>query len=134
MNRKANSGSYIIVYRLDTAQEIQIGKLGRYRFEEGFYLYTGSGLTNLRQRIARHLRKRKTLKWHIDYLSVKCEPVWHSHREDGVNHECEWSSYLSRLEGFSQPVKGFGSSDCKCYSHLSFTKERQDWGRLIILP
>jgi sugar fermentation stimulation protein A len=131
MNRKINSGSYIIVYKLYDEQEIKIGKLGKFTFPKGFYIYTGSGLRNLKQRISRHLRKEKSVKWHIDYLSMKCEPVWHYMIEDGINHECELSSKMNRLTCFSMPVKGFGSSDCKCDSHLLYTAEKRDWYKIM---
>ncbi len=131
MNKINNSGSYIIVFKLNERQIIQVGKLGMFTFPSGFYIYTGSGLRNLKQRIARHLRKEKSLKWHIDYLSVRCEPVWYYMIEDGINHECKLSHYISRLNNFSSPVKGFGSSDCKCNSHLFYTDSEQDWNILI---
>jgi Uri superfamily endonuclease len=126
-----NSGSYIIVFKLNVAQEMQIGKLGNYFFESGYYLYAGSGLKNLKQRVARHLSKDKALKWHIDYLSVKCGVVWYKLFTDGKNYECVISSKLNNDNRFVSPVKGFGSSDCKCYSHLFFTKEKHSWENLL---
>lgn len=128
---KKNSGSYLIIFKLDKGQTIQIGKLGTYFFYKGYYLYAGSGLRNLRQRVERHIRKDKALKWHIDYLSVKCDVVWYKLFDDGKNYECVISSKLSKNGIFKIPIKKFGSSDCKCRSHLIFTEELQDWEKLV---
>ena len=55
---------------INVAKEIDliIGKLGRFIFPVGSYVYTGSAKTNLDKRIERHLSKKKNLHWHIDYL------------------------------------------------------------------
>jgi len=41
-------------------------------FPKGYYCYTGSargsGSTNLKHRIGRHLKKEKRMFWHIDYV------------------------------------------------------------------
>lgn len=71
-SKKFNSGSYAIILYLNDDCYIDIGKKGRYYFETGYYIYAGSGIRNLIQRVDRHFKKDKALKWHIDYLSVKC--------------------------------------------------------------
>ena len=50
--------------------EIEIGKLGRFKFLRGNYIYTGSAKKNIDARIARHIYKSKDKKlyWHIDFL------------------------------------------------------------------
>ena len=35
---------------------------------KGLYAYVDSAQTNLEQRIKRHIRKKRRLFWHIDYL------------------------------------------------------------------
>jgi Uri superfamily endonuclease len=47
---------------------LRVGALGEFDFPAGQYLYTGSARRNLEARIARHLRRDKPLRWHIDYL------------------------------------------------------------------
>jgi len=48
-------------------------KFGRARFRQGVYFYVGTAQRNLSARLGRHSRKEKTLRWHIDYLSVRAE-------------------------------------------------------------
>ncbi|HDO19110.1 MAG TPA: DUF123 domain-containing protein, partial [Thermoplasmatales archaeon] len=47
-------GSYAIVMRLDREQNIEVGSLGEIRFRRGYYLYVGSALNGLENRIKRH--------------------------------------------------------------------------------
>jgi Uri superfamily endonuclease len=103
-------------------------KLGRVLFQRGFYAYTGSalgnGATNLRHRIARHIKKEKTKRWHIDFLLSNKEVnvaqviVAGSH----VNRECQINGLIRSIDGAAIPINGFGSSDCKqnCGSHLIY--------------
>ena len=55
--------------------------------------------------------------WHIDYLlmnpHVKVESA-HC-KEAKKDEECKIAHMLSSVE---EPVRGFGSSNCKCHSHL----------------
>ena len=48
-------------------------KFGRAHFRQGVYFYVGTAQRNLSARLGRHSRKEKTLRWHIDYLSVRAE-------------------------------------------------------------
>ena len=109
-------GSYCLVAFLPEDSEIEIGKLGTFSFPKGYYVYTGSALSSLEGRIGRHLGKEKRLKWHIDYfleraVSMGFMPIVSSERE-----ECEINSRF--LDEGEVVVKGFGSSDCGCISHL----------------
>ncbi len=96
---------------------VKTGALGIIHFPAGRYLYTGSAQNNLEKRIQRHLSTRKRIHWHIDYLLVnrnaKVEKIFY--REAEKDQECKTAAVLSRTEG---AVKGFGSSDCRCVSHL----------------
>lgn len=69
----AQGGVYIAVFYLAKQQRIPVGKLGNCDFSIGYYFYVGSAQRNLYSRIERHSRKDKTLRWHIDYLSVKAD-------------------------------------------------------------
>ena len=112
--------SYQLFITLSKALEIQIGRLGLFAFLKGKYVYSGSAKKNMEKRIARHLKKKKSLHWHIDYLlaneQTKIIKVMKSELE-----ECDLNA---DIEG-KTIVKGFGSSDCKknCKSHLKLWKE-----------
>jgi sugar fermentation stimulation protein A len=109
-------GCYIITGLLRMNRTIEIGSYGRINFKKGYYLYTGSAMNSLSSRIKRHLRKEKTMRWHIDYLipylqDLKAIPI-----QSSEDLECLLSESLSSVsEGY---IKGFGSSDCHCQSHL----------------
>jgi len=110
-------GIYILVVSVSEDINLNVGALGSVNFEKGLYAYVGSGQNNLEKRIARHLRKTKQKFWHIDYLlddaHVEVAKVFHKKAEK--LEECEVSKNISKI---GVPVKGFGSSDCKCESHL----------------
>lgn len=109
-------GSYILILRVRKRMEIEVGKLGRMKFLDGFYLYVGSAKKNLTQRIGRHGRLTKSLFWHVDYLRAKAEfhAVLPIRTADDL--ECEIAQSLKKITGWEVP--GFGSSDCGCPSHL----------------
>ncbi len=113
-------GAYIITGLLRGARTIEIGSLGRISLKKGYYLYIGSAMNSLSSRIKRHLRKEKTIRWHIDYLipylqDIKAIPI-----QSSEDLECLLSESLSSIsEGY---IKGFGSSDCNCESHLYWMK------------
>jgi Uri superfamily endonuclease len=70
-----------------------------------------------RGRVGRHFSSSKKLRWHIDYLLEEAEPVAALLVPGGEDMECALGRILSALDG-SEPVKGFGSSDCPCGTHL----------------
>ncbi len=114
-------GVYCLLIEITKDAELEIGKLGFLRFEKGFYVYVGSALTNLEKRVGRHIKTskkgNKKFFWHIDYLlncsEVKLRKVFY--KETIKREECSVAKEVSR-EGI--PVPKFGSSDCKCLSHL----------------
>lgn len=107
--------SYQLHIALDQAIAIKVGALGIVSLPAGDYVYTGSARRNLEARIARHLRKDKPLRWHIDYLlaSPAAQVV---HVERGSRAECLWNQATPG----EIPVPGFGASDCRhgCGAHL----------------
>lgn len=124
--RGASPCTYQLVIEVSRPVEVTVGALGRQRFPAGIYVYTGSAARNLEARIERHLRREKTLRWHIDYLlaepDVRIVEVRRSARP-----ECE----LNARTAGSIPVPGFGASDCRngCGSHLKLTGRRRQAGR-----
>lgn len=115
-----DKGTYILVMKLNKPVGIAVGKLGRFIFPAGRYLYFGSAMNGLHARISRHLRKDKKLHWHIDYLLRKAMiiDVWYVESEERL--ECDLCQEAMKFPGATIPVKGFGSSDCKCESHLLY--------------
>lgn len=121
-------GNYTLVIRLKSPSLIRIAKKGQFNFQEGCYVYTGSALGNsaisLRHRVARHLRKRKELHWHIDYLlaDAKASILAVVAGASKANRECEITNLIQRIERASLPIIGFGASDCRrnCKSHLVY--------------
>lgn len=96
---------------------IVTGKLGLCAFPAGDYIYTGSARKNLESRVARHLNRVKTLRWHIDYLladtAVEIIGVTRSRgAECTVNQKTLGEIIIPR----------FGATDCRngCGSHLKY--------------
>jgi Uri superfamily endonuclease len=119
-------GCYQLLLYLDRKSRIKIGKKGEYDFPKGYYIYTGSAQNGLEGRINRHLRKEKKNFWHIDYLLPHCKILkvilYHQSKKNAVT-ECELNKKLLKGKSSIVVVKGFGSSDCRCPSHLVyFTK------------
>jgi Uri superfamily endonuclease len=114
-------GSYILLIKLATKKDIFVGKLGNVSFPKATYAYVGSAMNGLRARLARHLRKEKKLHWHIDYLLKEAEVEEIILCQGDERVEC---SLAQALAGELQSVPGFGSSDCKCRSHLYFASEK----------
>ena len=116
------TGSYALVFRLETPLEIQAGRLGRVLLPKGLLVYAGSALGpgGLRARIARHFRPTKRIHWHIDALSTLVRPVACYCDLSGSRLECRWAQLLAGLPEARIPVAGFGSSDCGagCPAHL----------------
>ena len=94
-----------------------MGRLGTFTFDPGLYCYVGRSKTHLRQRLARHSRKEKTTRWHIDHLlphtSIRVILLFPL---EGLT-ECILAQSLARQGGIPFPT-GFGASECSCPGHL----------------
>jgi sugar fermentation stimulation protein A len=112
----SDCGSYLVLLRLNRARDITVGRLGRVRFREGFYIYVGSAMANLSRRIARHKRLRKRVHWHIDRLRLHARFVEALVVRSPERLECDLSLAIQGIASWSVP--GFGCSDCRCRSHL----------------
>lgn len=115
------AGVYIALFYMPKDRPIQIGRLGRFHFRQGIYFYVGSAQRNLSARIERHNRKKKILRWHIDYLSVKAEMLGAITIPGPRKLECQLAKKLSRM--FEPTMSGFGASDCRCGGHLFYVKD-----------
>ena len=132
-------GNYTLIISLAVPVCVRISDLGMFSFEKGYYAYTGSaigeGAVGLRLRVARHLRKKKTKYWHIDYLLasqearitavVTCSTL--------ANKECRITKSIQSMEGASVPVHSFGASDCRqgCRSHLVYCGLDDILGKIV---
>lgn len=125
-----DSGIYCLILYLEKEIAITVGKLGHILFPKGYYVYTGRALKGLSSRIKRHLDRRKTIRWHIDYLLQyeKIKIVDILIYSEKFYTECEINKRVKNIEEATTIAKGFGSSDCKakCMSHLTYFPEEID--------
>ena len=115
---RPDSGCYLLTVELAEATELQVGALGSLRLAAGYYVYVGSALRNLWQRLARHRRRRKRSHWHIDYLTLQARHVATHAVVSGARLECHAARLVAAVA--DGEVAEFGSSDCDCSSHLFF--------------
>lgn len=131
-------GIYVLAVSIDRNLLMKVGKLGSIKFDKGLFAYVGSAQNNVEKRVERHLNKQKKTFWHIDYLlaneHAKIMRVFF--KEADKPEECKLAAELAKN---SSPITGFGSSDCKCTSHLykirgyQFLREQmteKQWGQL----
>lgn len=116
-----DSGIYIAVFYLPKMQYISVGRLGRICFRQGVYFYVGSAQRNLSARIERHGKRKKALRWHIDYFSAKAEMLGAITIPGSREHECKLARKLASM--LERAVPGFGASDCHCGGHLFYAPE-----------
>ena len=117
-----DKGTYALLLLLERKEEIAVGKLGTFTFPAGYYLYVGSALGpgGLEARLARHRRRNKKLRWHIDYLLEHAQLVEVWSVTSPARLECLWARAAQELPGSEILVPGFGSSECRCSSHLIY--------------
>ncbi len=115
---ETDSGVYQLILRLARPAVIGVGALGFHTFPGGVYIYTGRASKRLSKRIERHLREEKKLRWHIDYLLEQAQIDRIRVYPGKATEECSINNDTADALGGIFPVKGFGSSDCRCLSHL----------------
>jgi len=118
-------GTYLLLLQLEEDREFAIGRLETLLFPRGYYLYVGSarGPGGLQARLARHCRGAKHPRWHIDYLRGHANliEIWAVESEERL--ECLWAEQLAQMPQ-ARPIPHFGSSDCRCPSHLFHFREK----------
>jgi len=122
-------GSYVLLIELPEEQTITIGSLRAIHFHRGYYAYVGSAMGGFKSRLNRHLKREKRPRWHIDYLLPR-GPI------NGIilcqTQERAECTIAQALSGQFDCIPGFGSSDCRCHSHLFFaTEERQMQAKIM---
>ncbi len=118
------AGSYLLILQNPFPQRRRVGRLGYLSFPAGSYAYVGSAMGGLSKRVRRYFSDIKKPHWHIDALL----PVFHVTDlwifPSAARQECQLARYLSRFPN-AIPVNGFGSTDCRCDSHLFFLKDME---------
>ena len=113
-------GIYILHLELESECQRVVGKLGTIRFAAGHYAYVGRafGSGGLAARLSHHLRLAASPHWHIDFLQphLCVREIWYGRTPPSDEHRWAWA--LSQIRGATLPAEGFGSSDCRCQSHL----------------
>lgn len=119
-------GIYVLIISVGEDIMVNIGALGNMKFDRGLYAYVGSAQGSLEKRVERHLGKDKRKFWHIDYLldndAAKVLKVFY--KKAKKHEECQIAEKVGKA---GVRIKGFGSSDCRCRSHLT---KIQDYGFL----
>ena len=113
-------GTYLLLIRLDEATRLEVGRLGQFVFPAGWYVYVGSALGGLGARLRRHIRLEKRLHWHVDVIRAAGVLTAIAVRPGTDRLECATAATIAGLPGGSQPVPRFGSSDCRCTTHLVY--------------
>lgn len=125
-------GTYTLVIALSEPATIEVGAVGVYDFDAGWYAYTGSALgTGGFSRVDRHrtlaIGEREVRHWHVDYLLChELSRIESVVKTSGADAECEVATLI---DGDSIPA--FGASDCDCTSHLTFGPDRNALERSI---
>lgn len=112
----AGPGAYVVAIAIAAPLTVRLGGGLSALLRPGRYLYCGSayGPGGLQARLARHFRKDKSIRWHVDQLTTAGEVkgAW----AVALGNECE---LVERLGFLPVPIDGFGATDCThCRSHL----------------
>jgi len=115
-------GSYVLLIELSEKNYIQIGKLGNIEFPASWYVYVGSAMNTIEKRVNRHFFVQKKFHWHIDYFLKEAVLKEAYYKESSKREECDIAQLFANS---FQSIPSFGSSDCRCKSHL-FHGEKVD--------
>ncbi|PLX68594.1 MAG: DUF123 domain-containing protein [Denitrovibrio sp.] len=117
-------GVYVLFLRCTRERIIRVGSIGELRTKAGIYAYVGSayGGGGIKSRLGRHLKTAKKCRWHIDYIRrfMSFHSAWYTLESADIEHKI--AEEFIRMDT-EIPMKGFGSSDCKCHSHLFFMEK-----------
>ena len=123
MSRK---GSYLFIFLLKSEISFKTKGGKGFKLPPGLYIYVGSafGSGGIEARIKRHLKRKKKLHWHLDWVTTSK----HFEFLDFVpfynrRWECKLAKFLEGL-GIFETIEGFGSTDCNCRGHLFRLKDK----------
>jgi Uri superfamily endonuclease len=123
---RVSKGIYVLVFEVPTPLRLAVGKLGTFDFPNGWYAYAGSarGPGGLAARLGHHLHGATLPHWHVDYLrrDACLAEIWYGRAPDHDEHR--WAACLAAMHGADSVAAGFGSSDCRCATHLIFFTAR----------
>jgi Uri superfamily endonuclease len=114
-------GTYVLWLRpVEAGRTLVVGSLGEMELQPGRYAYVGSamGPGGLRARIGHHRERSPRPHWHVDYLRRDCRPVAVRVAPGTERREHRWADTLAQHPESVVPLEGFGSSDCRCVTHL----------------
>ena len=115
-------GTYIVVLKSGQPNTVKIGRLGLFEIRKGYYVYIGSamGPGGVLARLKHHSKISQRPHWHLDYLRAETEFYQAYALGSPERKECEWANLIAKSEDATEPMKGFGSSDCTCRTHLFY--------------
>jgi Uri superfamily endonuclease len=113
-------GTYLLGLRLPKAARLRVGRLGRFHFPAGLYLYAGTALGSggLAARVGRHLGGARRVHWHVDYLLRQASVETVGWRTGAARLECRWARLIESWAYAIVVAPRFGASDCRCPAHL----------------
>ena len=127
MMMRSEAGTYAVIFQCLSKARQQVGQLGVVSLREGYYVYVGSafGPGGVKARVSHHYRHTINPNWHIDYLRRLLRPVgvWFTYDHRRLEHR--WAKVFFKMNTMSS-FRGFGCSDCACYSHLFFTFKKPE--------
>jgi len=109
-------GTYLLFLKFYGPRDVSVGALGTLSIAAGEYCYVGSAMNGLDERLGRHLSKDKRIRWHIDRLTSCADDMYAFVSLDPIP-ECVLSETAKGC-GCHPVFKGFGCSDCRCWTHL----------------
>jgi sugar fermentation stimulation protein A len=131
------SGIYILELSSKIPFRVSHPKFLEYRFNAGFYYYVGSSQRSIQKRVLRHLRKRKNIHWHIDYLTslnnIYIDRIFILPKM-GKQIESKLAVQMENYFNLDTSIIGFGNTDDKLSkTHLFYSKEKIDHNHLFSL-
>ncbi|HDP77757.1 MAG TPA: DUF123 domain-containing protein [Mesotoga infera] len=121
-----NKGDYVVLFFLKETVEVS-SRCRKWTLDSGYYMYVGSAMSSLAERVKRHLIEEKRKYWHIDYLRENAEVVAALLLPTEEQREEELSNLVSE---YGEAVPGFGASDCSTDSNL-YRLESRNMGRVF---
>jgi Uri superfamily endonuclease len=107
--------TYQLLLRIRRPTCVRLRRGPGHQLMPGYYVYTGSARRGIAARVARHRRRDKPRRWHIDTLT---RTSWI--RVIGVRYSPIAECRVNQALPGTAIIPGFGASDCRagCRAHL----------------